>query len=609
MPQRRSGGPSRRRVDPITLSVIRGGISSLCYEMGEAMERTSYSPIFTEGLDYSCALFDARGEEAAQHAFDPNHLACMPFAVEWSLSEIGIKNLRPGDILFHNDPYRGGNHINDCTVIMPVFFRKKIVAFPAVRAHMIDLGGSVPGNFVGDATEIFQEGIRIPPVKICSEGRENQDVWKLLLANVRDPKSIRGDIEAIFGSLKVAERRVLQYVQRYGAETWFSALEEIKDASERFMRDAISKIPPGRYEAEDTIDDDGITSAPLKIKVALNVVGDRIIADYEGSSKQAAGPMNATYAVAAGHTIVGIMQCLGLKGEFRINHGCFRPIKAIVPPGTVANVDYPGPCMGGNTELSCRFVDVVNQALSKVLPPTQVKSGCAGTTYCQTAGGTHTDSGAPWVYLQYWGGGMGGRDTLDGACAQLYFATNNKAQSVEILEATYPLVFEDFSLVQDSPGAGKFRGGVGCRYVWRLTAPAATLSSMGDKTTIPPYALFGGRSPRARACGHYSDTRIRLRGSVDFKHATELYGKVSPSKWAGVKLHEGDHLETFYTGGSGYGNPLERDPERVLQDIAEGYVSIRGAREDYGVVISDKDMKVDRIATVTLRGTMREKGV
>jgi N-methylhydantoinase B/oxoprolinase/acetone carboxylase alpha subunit len=597
------------KIDPITLAVVRGAITSLCAEMGEALERTSYSPIFTEGLDYSCAMFDGGGEMVAQHAFDPNHLACMPFAVEWSIEEIGAKNLEPGDILFHNDPYRGGNHINDCTIIHPVFYKGQIVAYPAVRAHMIDLGGSAPGNVVGDATEIFQEGLRIPPVKIYRAGKENEEVWKLLLANVRDPKSIRGDIEAIFGSLRVAERRVNQYVKKYGVKTWTDCLNEIKAASERYMRKAIRGIPAGTYEASDQVDDSGPASDPLRIKVALTVKGDSLIADFEGSDPQAPSPMNATYSVSAGHTMVAILQGTGTTGAIEVNQGCLRPIKVLVPPGSVVNVDYPGACVGGNTETSIRVVDAITQALSKAVPHEWVKAGCAGTGYTQTGGGVHPDTGQPWVFYLYWGGGNGARSTGDGNNAQLYFAQNNKSQSVEVLEATYPIIFDEFALARDSPGPGRLRGGVGCRYVWHLSAPEATLSSIGDRTVYPPYGLFGGLPPRARACGHYSDTRIKLKGSDAYKHTTELYGSASPSKWSKVKMRDGDSLETYYAGGAGYGGPLERDPQAVARDIVEEYVSVEGAARDYGVVIigEGEESRVDVKATNALRKSLRSK--
>ena len=595
---------STRRIDPITLEVIRGGIVSICYEMGVAMERSSYSSIFTEGLDYSCAMFDARAQLVAQHAFDPIHLACMGFAVEWVLDEIGLENLEPGDVIFHNDPYRGGNHISDTTIMNPVFYEGELVAVPATRAHQIDMGGMVPGNFAGDATEIFQEGLRIPPIKIFNKGQEQTDVWKLILANVRDPRSVWGDMQAQFGSLKVAEKRVHFYIEKYGLETWKDCLAEIQDVSERRIRAVIENIPDGRYEAEDYLDDDGIVPEPLKLKCAVTVKGSGAIIDFTGSSKQSKGAINGTYAVAAGNAYIGFLQSIGLRGDINFNYGYHRPIKVLAPAGSCLNVDYPGACMGGNVETSTRVVDVVIKALSQAVSPENIKAACGGTLYCQTAGGVHHETNQTWVHLQFWGGGMGARSGKDGNNAIEPFATNNKSQSVEVLETDFPIMFEKFALVDDTPGPGKWRGGVGCVYSWRLQSEEATLSSLGDRTIFPAYGVFGGGSPKARECGHYGDTWMKRAGEEEFKHFTECAGTISPSKWSRVVMRRGDVLETFTPGGGGYGDPLTRDPEQVLGDVINEYVSVECAKELYGVVIDAQQMKVDLRATEELRGRL-----
>ena len=596
-----------RRIDPITLQVIRGGLLSLCYEMGIAMERTSYSPVFTEGLDYSCAVFNSRGELVAQHAFDLNHMACMGFAVEWALEEIGFENLEPGDVIFQNDPYRGGNHISDTTIMAPVFHEGEIVAIPATRAHQTDLGGMVPGNFAGDATEIFQEGLRIPPLKIFKKGEEQTDIWKLILCNVRDPRSLWGDMQAMFGSMRIAEKRVRHYVDKYGVETWRDCLEEMQDLAERRIRAEIEAIPDGRYEAEDYLDDDGISTDPLRIKCALTIKGSNAIADFTGSSKQSKGPVNATYAVTAGNTYIGFLESLSIRGDFAHNYGSFRPIKVIAPAKSCVNVDYPGACMGGNVETSTRVVDTVIKALAQAVPPENIKAACGGTLYDQTAGGIHPETDQPYVHYQYWGGGMGARFGKDGNNALIPYATNNQTQCVEILESEFPIVFEEFGLLKDTPGAGKHRGGVGCVYSWRLLGEEAVLSSLGDRTIFPPYGVFGGLSPKARGCGHYGDTRIKKAGQSEFKHVTELAGAVSPSKWARVVIYRGDALEAIIPGGGGYGEPFERDPALVLWDVLNEYISLESVKELYGVIIDPNEMKVDYRATEELRGRKRDR--
>ena len=590
----------RTKVDPITLSVIRGGIASLCAEMGQVVERASYSPIITDGLDYSCSLFDGGGEEVAMHAFDPNHLACMKFAVEWSLNEVGFENLHPGDVVFCNDPYRGGNHINDCTLFRPVFHKGKLVGIPAIRPHLIDLGGAAPGNIVGDATEIFQEGLRIPPVKLYTEGKRVDDMYKLILANTRDPRGVLGDMDAMIGACNMAERRVHQFVDKYGEETWNDCLTEVKNVSERFMRHAIDEIPEGRYEAEDWLDDDGTSSEPLKIKVAITIKGDTLIADYEGSSRQAIGPINATYAVTAGNTCIGVLDSIGIKGDVLVNEGCFRPVKVLAPPGSVVNVDYPGPCMIGNMETAPRIGDLVVAALGQAVPKERTKAACHGTNYPQSLGGVHPKTGEMWIQLNYGGGGQGARFAKDGNNGTIEFGTNNKGQSIEILETTFPIRYDEFSLLNDSGGPGKFRGGLGITYLWYLTSSDCILSSEGDRNRFSPFGVYGGLPPKPLPCGHASCTKVRI-GDKGFEHAMQISAATSPSKWANIHIKRGDALETIITGGGGFGEPFDRDPEMVLRDVVNDYVTVESARTQYRVVIDQAQMKIDRRATARLR--------
>ena len=437
-------------------------------------------------------------------------------------------------------------------------------------------------------------------MKLFAGGRRAEDIYKLILANTRDPRGVLGDMDAMVGACSMAERRINQFLDRYGVETWEVCLREIKNVSERFMRRAIAQIPEGRYEAEDWVDDDGVTSQPLKLKVAITIKGETLIADYEGSGKQALGPINATYAVTAGHTCIGVLESIGISGDLLVNEGCFRPIKVLVPPGSVLNVDYPGPCMIGNMETGPRVADLVIAALGQAVPPGRTKAGCHGTNYPQSIGGVNPKTGEAWIQLNYGGGGQGARATKDGNNGTMMFATNNKNMSVEILETLFPMRYEDFSLVNDSGGAGRFRGGLGCRYVWHLTSPECLLSSEADRTRFSPTGVFGGLPPRPLSCGHASCTRIRF-GGEPFRHTTETSGKPSPSKWAKVRIARGDALETVVTGGGGYGEPFARDPELVLRDLVNEYISFESARTVYGVAVDRETMKVDAEATRALR--------
>jgi N-methylhydantoinase B/oxoprolinase/acetone carboxylase alpha subunit len=592
---------AQQKIDPITLEVVRGGIVSLCQEMGIAMERSSYSPVFSEGLDYSFALFDGSGEMISQAAFDPCHLGAMPQAVRRTLEQVGMENIEPGDVLLNNDPYLGGSHCSDYTFMRPVFSGDRLVAIAAARAHMIDVGASVPGSFAGDTTEIHQEGLRLPAVKLVSRGKEVGDLWRLILTNVRVSHAFEGDMRAVLGALKIAERRILEYTENYGADAWDAILGRIKDISEAFIRRELSNLPEGSYSYEDYVDDSGNTSGPIKIRVKVTIKDGTLIADYSGSSLQVKGPINCASAVTIGNTYIGTMHCLPIHGDHQLNAGTFRPIRPVIPPGTVLNATYPAPVQGGNTETSNRIVDAMIGALSQAVPVENVKAACHGTCSGLTGGDIYGSAGDQWV-MYLWGlGGMGARTGRDGNCAQMPFATNNKGPVIEIQDTRYPLLTERFELSPpDSCGAGKYRGGMGTVYAWRLLAPEAELSSLSERHMISPYGVFGGLPPSQLSCGHYCDTRIIPSGAQTFGHATDLYGKLSPSKWSNITLHSGDGVELVLTGGGGYGDPLQRDPQKVAWDVKNRYVSREAARRLYGVVV-DGAFEVDSPATQGLR--------
>jgi N-methylhydantoinase B/oxoprolinase/acetone carboxylase alpha subunit len=592
-------------IDPITLEVVRGGLVSLCQEMGISMERSSYSPVFSEGLDYSFAIFDSDGEMISQAAFDPCHLGAMPQAVRKTLDRVGKENMEPADVFLNNDPYLGGSHVSDYTFVRPVFSGRRIVAIAAARAHMIDVGACVPGSFAGDTTEIHQEGLRLPAVKLVSRGKEVEDIWSLILTNVRVPRAFEGDMRAVLGALRVAERRILEYTDSYGVDVWDSILRKIKDISESVVRNEISKLPEGSYSYEDYLDDSGNTDEPLRIRIKVTIKDGSILADYSGSSAQVKGPVNCAYAVTLGNTYIGVLHCLPIHGEYQLNGGTFRPIKADIPPGTITNATYPAPVQGGNTETSNRIVDTMIGALSQAVPEENVKAACHGTCSGLTGGDIHGNPEEQWI-MYLWGlGGMGARMRKDGNHAQMPFATNNKGPVIEVQDTRYPLLTERFELSPtDSCGAGKYRGGMGTIYTWRLLAPEAQLSSLSERHKISPYGIFGGLPPLPLPCGHFCDTRLMFAKAESFDHATN-FGKKSPSKWANIILHSGDKVELVLTGGGGYGDPIERDPQKVASDVKNRYISLDAAKRIYGVIVKD-DFTVDEIATYNLRLKLRE---
>jgi N-methylhydantoinase B/oxoprolinase/acetone carboxylase alpha subunit len=439
--------------------------------------------------------------------------------------------------------------------------------------------------------------------------RESSDIWKLILANVRLSRAVEGDLRAMFGALEVGERRITQIVEKYGKSTWKACLDEIKNISERIIRSEIDRIPDGSYEYEDYMDDSGRSSTPAKIHVRIDVKGDQLTADYSGSSLQVPGPINSAFAVTAGNTLIGVLHSIEIGGDYVVSQGTFRPVHVEIPKGTIVNPNYPAPVQGGNTETSNRIVDTVIGALAQAAKPERIKAACHGTNAGITVGGENEEANEPYIAYLWSLGGMGARFAGDGNCAQLPFATNNKGPFIEVSEIRYPILFEEYALGgPDSAGPGKYRGGMGTKLVWRICSKEATLSSITDRHRFSPYGVFGGLPPMPRPCGHFSDTRLRINSQPEFAHATELFGKLSPSKWGNITLHEGDEMELVLSGGGGWGSPIERDPELVLADVTNNFVSLEGARNHYGVVIDSATMKVNGEETQKLREKMKTQG-
>lgn len=562
-------------VDLITLEILRSGLVKLTEEMGLAMGRTSHSPIFNEGRDYSCAVFDPAGEMVAQAAFDPLHLGAMPFAVEWALQELDITTFAPGDVILSNDPYRGGSHLPDFTMMAPVFADGELVAVCANRAHQVDVGGSVPGSFFGEATELFQEGVVVPPVFMYRGGEPVADTWRLILANVRDQESTRGDMQAMFGSLKTGERGVLELVRRYGRATFVQAVDEIKDYSERRMRHEIEQIPDGVYQFVNWLEDDGHSLEPMAVAVTVTIAGSDAIVDFTGSARQARGPINAPYAVTASNVYCPFLEVA--SPDIPTNHGCYRPITVIAPPGSVVNPDHPAPVVGGNVETSARVSEGVLGALAQAIPE-RVIAPSHGSFLNLTGGGHDPAAGRDFVFYIYREGGWGGRPGADGNSAVFGTWSNDRQSSMEANEQAYPIRFEAHALTLDSDGAGRDRGGLGTTMVIRVLCPSLRLSLVAERCRSSPFGMFGGHPPEPLAGGLWNHLLFRL---ADGRAGTavELFGRMSPSKWGDIELHAGDVIEYVTVGGAGYGDPAARDGARVAADVEQGYVSgVRAAR-------------------------------
>ncbi|MDE0667845.1 MAG: hydantoinase B/oxoprolinase family protein [bacterium] len=566
--------------DQVTLTVIDNYLATTCREMGIAMMRTAYSPMFNESLDFSCVLFDAKGRLSAQAEFCPSQIGTIKFTVEWMIDELGPDIYRPGDVIIMNDPYRGSGHIPEHTLLKAVFHGDEIVGFVANCAHLAEPGAKAPGGLAGDATDIFQEGLRIPPLWLQREGVPQEDVWKIIFANHRTPKVTYGDLMAMVGSLNVAERRLTGLIDTYGYDTVTAATEDLIGIAERRMSEEIRRIPDGEYRFSDVIEDDGVAEGSYVIDCTVVVDGGNVACDFTGSDGQAAGPMNATYAVTASAVYNAFMHIT--DPTIPRNEGCYRPINIIAPPGSIVNCEFPAPLVGGNTEVSPRITDIIFGALADPLPE-RIPASLGGTSCCFLFGGQHPDTGDLYSHFHFEGIGWGGRPAADGNSQIIVINGNCRNTPVEVFETRYPLRVESYRLLEDSGGPGLNRGGLGIERVLTMTAEEVTVSAIFNRMLVDPFGIHGGKP------GANSGIYVRLAGEEAWSTFSDRFGTMSPSKFSNIRLRRGDQVRIVAPGGGGWGDPLQRAAERVVADVAEGLVTPEAARRDYGLTVERRN--------------------
>jgi N-methylhydantoinase B/oxoprolinase/acetone carboxylase alpha subunit len=564
--------PRRARVvDPVTTSVIGDQLVQITQEMGTHMMRAAYSPIFSESRDFSCALFDRNGRMIAQGRFNPAHLGAIGETVRAVLAEDPV--FAPGDVVVHNDPYRGGCHMPEHMLLRPVFRDGELVAFAATIGHLAEIGAVTVGSFASTATEVFQEGLRLPPVKLVRGGEPVDDIWKIILSNHRTPRLSWGDLHAMIGSLELADRRLQALLDRHGTPLALAVWEELLAHGERLMRRRIESIPDGEYRFEDMMEGDGHSRDPVAMRVRLAIHGDRAVVDWTGSDPQARGPVNATYGVTVSAACNAFLQVGG--PEIPRNAGAYGCLETIAPSGSVVNVRFPGPSVGGNTETQPKLVGMLLGALSEVLPERVMAA--EGATSCNFLfGGVHPATGEPYAHYHFEASGWGGRDDGDGESARNHIHGNCRNTPVEVFETRYPFRTLSYSLVPDSGGAGRHRGGLAVRRDLEVLAPVVTVSAFFDRVEHGAWGLFGGATGRCAAL------LVRRAGDDRFRDFCEAFGTVSPSKLAGVVLRSGDVVRIESAGGGGFGDPRERDPALVLADVRDGLVTPEAAERDYG---------------------------
>ena len=518
----------RTKVDPIELELFKNAFVAVSEEMAAVLGRTALSPNIKERKDFSCALFDASGGTLAQGSHIPVHLGAMPLSVQAAL---GAVTFDPGDLVILNDPYRGGTHLPDITCISPVFLTGKPAFFVANRAHHSDVGGMTPGS-MPLATELFQEGLIIPPLKLYERGRLDRGVFDLLLANVRTPDERRGDLLAQVAANDIGRVRIEEAVARFGAGRVRLYAGLIQDYSERFLRQTLRAIPDGEYRFEDRLDDDGFSGRPIPIAVRIAIRGDRAVVDFAGSAPQTQGGVNANFAITCSATLY-VFRCL-VEEDIPFNTGLMRPIEIRAPKGSIVNADFPAACAGGNVETSQRIVDVLLGALAKAIPD-RIPAASQGAMNNVAFGGYDPVRKRRFAYYETIGGGMGGTASAPGLDGVHTHMTNSLNTPIEALENYLPVEIRSYRLREGSGGTGAHAGGEGIVREYAFRVPV-DLTVISERRRFAPYGAQGGGP------GAPGRNTLLSRGRV-----RSLGGKVN------VRLGPGDVLRVETPGGGGYG--------------------------------------------------------
>lgn len=583
------------------LELIRESLVAVVNEMRANVIRSSYSSIIYEGHDFSCALVMADGRLVAQgDADNPIHIFAVPYSTA-EVSKTFAGDIHPGDIFLHNDPYTGGTHLNDVLMLYPVFHEDRLVLFTATRCHWGDVGGMTPGSLSGRVTEIYQEGLRILPTRICERGRMNDAYINLLLDNMRIREERRGDFNTMLGASRKAAEHISRLFERFGGHAFLDAIEELIARSERLMRTRISDIPDGVYQAEGYLDSNGHSPEPLIGRLKLTVTGDRMIADFTGSSPQTGGPTNVGPAMAL-NAVASVVKSY-LDPQTPVNHGSFNPLQVINPPGSFLNATLPAPC-GGMVECRAIMVALMVSALGQALPDRLIGDLKGGANHVYMSGPRPSGDGSKaglFLLYEYPAGGTGATRSNDGNHVVRAFPEGdfNTVQAAEIVEMQCPVRVEHYGIREGSCGDGQFRGGCGMRRDIRILADEASLSVLADHAIIPPFGVAGGHS------GALNSFVVLRDGEVI--QPSPIAGKVG-----GFQLRKGDIVRVESSGGGGYGDPLDREPARVAHDVHLGYVSTEDALARYGVAIAssgDVDAAASSEARAHLRGARLELSI
>lgn len=565
-------------IDTVTTEVVHAALVAIAEEMQATLQRSAYSVVIREAADCSAALYDITGQLIAQSESIPAHLGFAGGALRSTLdTKFPIEKLREGDSIIFNDPYAGGSHLPDVALFTPVFFEGRPVAFSVTVAHHLDVGGRAPGSIGNDVTEIYQEGVRLPPLIYERDGELNETLVDLLRSNTRQADKLFGDLRAQLAANKTGVRRVQELCRRYSPELVLQVAEDRLDYTEQRLRKCIEEIPDGEYSAEGYLDEDGIDrETKVWLRCTVRVTGSDMVFDFAGTSPQCRGPFNAVPAAISAAAYL-ITKCV-TDPDIPQNEGAFRPVKVLTPPGSVVNPEFPAPC-GARHITVMRASDVLLSAFAKALPGRIPAQSNAHTTAISISG-VNPETSRFGVYFDLLGGPIGARPNKDGLDAVDDYVGNVMNVPVEAAEIEYPLRFSEYALIPDSGGAGTHRGGLAFRRVYEITAGGQSLTFRSDGEEHRPQGLEGGGS------GAAGDKWI-VRDGVRSK----IY-----QKQTGFALQEGDRFAVETPGSGGYGDPLKRPVELVVEDVANGRVTVGAAWASYGVKLDPESFAVLELA-------------
>jgi N-methylhydantoinase B len=550
---------------PIQVELLRNHLTSICDEMFLAIMKSAYSTNIKERHDHSAAIFDAQGQVVVQGESLPLHLASMLGLVEVVLNRYGADAIRPGDMFISNDPFAGrGSHLPDVAILAPVFRDGKLALFVSNIAHHSDIGGMAPGSMAGGMTEIYQEGLRIPPIRICRDGEIIQDVLDLVLLNVRVPRERRGDYMAQIAANRLGTRRLEELFGRWTAPQMTTGCAAIIDAVTRRMRAGISDLPDGEYHFEDLLDDDGMGTTDIPIVVHVRIKGEEIWIDFAGSGPQVRGNMNNSFAGLQASVLFALKVLIDPDGP--TNHGMLEPVHITAPEASVVNASFPA-ATAARAQTCQRIIDAMLGALAGAVPE-RVIAASNGANGVATFSGTGPD-GRYYLYMETIGGGAGARSYKDGTDGVQVHVTNTSNLPVEALENEYPLLVERYELINDSGGAGKWRGGLGLRRVYRGLGHTLTFSGQGERSVHPPWGLFGGGDGGT--------------GAISIQH-NDGTRKDLPGKPSSMEVESTAAVCIETPGAGGYGASEQRDPALLDEDYRSGKFSAEAMRQKYGYV-------------------------